>query len=38
VDVLDLDDVSFRAFVIDMLRRAEIVTSLKAVYGEHVPG
>jgi hypothetical protein len=30
IDVLDLDDASFRAFVVDMLRRAGLVVAIKS--------
>ena len=36
VDVLDLDEKSFRAFVIEMLIRASIVYSLKEPEGENI--
>jgi len=35
IDVLDLDDASFRAFLVELLIRFEMVVALK---GEHVEG
>ena len=38
IDVLDLDEPSFRAFVMEMFKRAQIVVALKdeSVEGDHI--